>query len=342
MKIFFKGINAVLQNGGRGLVLSSLEEERGDKVILSGKEIVWRNEDCRLKKEWLEDQRLQKLMQCEQSQVVELDGVRWLLEILKPEARLIICGAGHVALACLRMAKLLGMDVTVLEDREEYAQAAEEAGADRVLCKPFRESIRELENTDNCKYLVMTRAHKMDQDCLEEIFRKPYSYVGMLGSPKKIAALRSNLVQAGIEEAHFEKLHSPVGLDIGAKTPAEIGVSVMAELIQLQNSGKEEMCSYSREMLGRQALHPAAGILCTLVDNGGGSPRNPGTKMLVYSSDDRIGTIGGGVLEGTAIREAVKMLEEGMERKIIHSGVDGNDSGMACCRNAEVLLERVE
>lgn len=342
MKNFFKGINAVLQNGGRGLVLSSLDEERGDKVILSGKEIVWRNEDCRLKKEELENQRLQELMQCEQSQIVELDGVRWLLEILKPEARLIICGAGHVALACLRMAKLLGMDVTVLEDREEYAKQAEEAGADRVVCKPFREAIRELENTDNCKYLVMTRAHKMDQDCLEEIFRKPYSYVGMLGSPKKIAALRSNLVQAGIEEVHFEKLHSPVGLEIGAKTPAEIGVSVMAELIQLQNSGEEEASSYSREMLGRQALHPAAGILCTLVDNGGGSPRNPGTKMLVYSSDDRIGTIGGGVLEGTAIREAVKMLEEGMERKIIHSGVDGDDSGMACCRNAEVLLERVE
>lgn len=342
MKNFFKGINAVLQNGGRGLVLSSLDEERGDKVILSGKEIVWQNEGCRLKKEELENQRLQELMQCEQSQVVELDGVRWLLEILKPEARLIICGAGHVALSCLRMAKLLGMNVTVLEDREEYAKQAEEAGADLVVCKPFREAIRELENTDNCKYLVMTRAHKMDQDCLEEIFRKPYSYVGMLGSPKKIAALRNNLVQAGIEEAHFEKLHSPVGLDIGAKTPAEIGVSVMAELIQLQNSGKEEASSYSREMLGRQALHPAAGILCTLVDNGGGSPRNPGTKMLVYSSDDRIGTIGGGVLEGTAIREAVKMLEEGMERKIIHSGVDGNDSGMACCRNAEVLLERVE
>lgn len=342
MEDFFKEIQGVLQNGGRGLVLSSLDEERGDKVILSGKEIVWRNEGCRLKKEELENQRLQELMQCEQSQVVELDGVRWLLEILKPEARLIICGAGHVALACLRMAKLLGMDVTVLEDREEYAQAAEEAGADRVICKPFREAIRELENTDNCKYLVMTRAHKMDQDCLEEIFRKPYSYVGMLGSPKKIAALRSNLVQAGIEEVHFEKLHSPVGLEIGAKTPAEIGVSVMAELIQLQNSGEEEASSYSREMLGRQALHPAAGILCTLVDNGGGSPRNPGTKMLVYSQENRIGTIGGGVLEGTAIREAVKMLEEGMERKIIHSGVDGNDSGMACCRNAEVLLERVE
>lgn len=342
MKNFFKGINAVLQNGGRGLVLSSLDEERADKIILFGKEIVWQNEGCRLKKEELENQRLQELMQCEQSQVVELDGVRWLLEILKPEARLIICGAGHVALACLRMAKLLGMDVTVLEDREEYAQAAEEAGADRVICKPFREAIRALENTDSCKYLVMTRAHKMDQDCLEEIFRKPYSYVGMLGSPKKIEALRNNLVQAGIEEFHFEKLHSPVGLDIGAKTPAEIGVSVMAELIQLQNSGEEEASSYSREMLGRQALHPAAGILCTLVDNGGGSPRNPGTKMLVYSSDDRIGTIGGGVLEGTVIREAVQMMEKGEKRKIIHSGVDGNDSGMVCCRDAEVLLERVE
>lgn len=342
MKDFFKEIQGVLQNGGRGLVLSSLDEERGDKVILSGKEIVWRNEDCRLKKEDLENPEIWNWMQCEQSRVVDLADIRWLAEVLKPESRLIICGAGHVALSCLRMAKLLGMDVTVLEDREEYAKQAEEAEADRVVCKPFREAIRELENTDNCKYLVMTRAHKMDQDCLEEIFRKPYSYVGMLGSPKKIAALRSNLVQAGIEEAHFDKLHSPVGLDIGAKTPAEIGVSVMAELIQLQNSGKEEMCSYSREMLGRQALHPAAGILCTLVDNGGGSPRNLGTKMLVYSSDDRIGTIGGGVLEGTVIRDAVQMMEKGEKRKIIHSGVDGNDSGMVCCRDAEVLLERVE
>lgn len=64
--------------------------------------------------------------------------------------------------------------------------------------------------------------------------------------------------------------------------------------------------------------------------------------MLVYSSDDRIGTIGGGVLEGTVIRDAVQMMEKGEKRKIIHSGVDGNDSGMVCCRDAEVLLERVE
>ena len=137
MKDFFKEIQGVLQNGGRGLVLSSLDEERGDKVILSGKEIVWRNEDCRLKKEDLENPEIRNWMRCEQSQVVNLAGMRWLAEMLKPESRLIICGAGHVALSCLRMAKLLGMDVTVLEDREEYAKQAEEAGADRVVCKPF-------------------------------------------------------------------------------------------------------------------------------------------------------------------------------------------------------------
>lgn len=96
-------------------MLSSLDEERGDKVILSGKEIVWRNEDCRLRKEDLENPEIWNWMQCEQSRVVDLADMRWLAEVLKPESRLIICGAGHVALSCLRMAKMLGMDVTVLE-----------------------------------------------------------------------------------------------------------------------------------------------------------------------------------------------------------------------------------
>ena len=80
MKDFFKEIQGVLQNGGRGLVLSSLDEERGDKVILSGKEIVWRNEDCRLKKEDLENPEIWNWMQCEQSRVVELADMRWLAE----------------------------------------------------------------------------------------------------------------------------------------------------------------------------------------------------------------------------------------------------------------------
>ena len=84
MKDFFKGIQAVLRNGGRGLVLSSLDEERGDKVILSGNEIVWRNEDCRLKKEDLENPKIRNWMQCEQSQVVDLAGMRWLAEVLAP------------------------------------------------------------------------------------------------------------------------------------------------------------------------------------------------------------------------------------------------------------------
>ena len=78
-------------------MLSSLDEERGDKVILSGKEIVWRNEDCRLKKEDLENPEIWNWMRCEQSRVVELADMRWLAEVLKPESRLIICGAGHVA-----------------------------------------------------------------------------------------------------------------------------------------------------------------------------------------------------------------------------------------------------
>lgn len=339
MKNFFTAV-AEAKSEGKAWVLSCLEENRSDKVLMNRERILWKSADSQFRESDIPRYLAVCSSDSGKSRIVECDGVRWLLEPILPEDRLIICGAGHVALACLRMAKLLGMEVTVLEDREEYADKAEAAGADQVICQDFREALCHLEGHSSDWYLVMTRAHKMDQDCLQEIFKKSYAYVGMLGSPRKIQAIQKNLTEEGVNPKHFQRLHSPVGLDIGAKTPAEIGVSVMAELIQLRNREETAEPAYSRELLGQEVLHEKEGILCTLIDNGGGSPRNPGTKMMVHSAENRIGTIGGGVLEAAAIREAVAMLADGRKRQVFQTHTDGEASGMVCCGNGVVLLER--
>lgn len=340
MKNFFTAVAEAKAEGG-AWVISSLAEDSGVKVLLNRERILWKSAGCQFRESDILRYLSVFSSDSGKSRIVECDGVRWLCEPILPEERLIICGAGHVALSCLRMAKLLGMEITVLEDREEYANMAREAGADQVICRDFREALSYLEGHSSDWYLVMTRAHKMDQDCLQEIFQKPYAYVGMLGSPRKMQAIQKNLTEEGVNPKHFQRLHSPVGLDIGAKTPAEIGVSVMAELIQLRNQEETSEPAYSRKLLGQEVLHEKEGILCTLIDNGGGSPRNPGTKMMVHSAENCIGTIGGGVLEGAAIREAVAMLADGRKRHILRTHTDGEASGMACCGRGTVLLERL-
>ena len=161
------------------------------------------------------------------------DTHEWLIEPIARRPRLIVAGGGHVAKAIARQARLLDFDVTILEDRPEFADPARFDGA-TVLTGPVPESVGSLSYGDQSWLVVATRGHKLDADCVLAAVRTDVRYIGLLGSRRKTILIAEMLREEGIPEGRIAIVRAPVGLDLGGRTPAEIALSVMAEITQLR------------------------------------------------------------------------------------------------------------
>ena len=246
--------------------------------------------------------------------ILEREEGRVFLEHITEGRKLIICGAGHVALSLIRLGVMLGFLVTVIEDREEFARRAGEAGAHTVICKPFQDALDEIQTDLTTAFVVMTRAHVHDVDCLRRILQKPYVYAGMMGSRSRSTQIRQQLLGEGYEPRKTEQLHMPIGLKIGARTPEEIAVSVIAELIQVMNTadtGEGFPEGMPEELAAIHSSKEETGILAMIVEKSGEAPRRPGTKMLVRKDGTFLGTIGGGYAEAEILKSARAMLQSG-------------------------------
>lgn len=164
-------------------------------------------------------------------------------EVQSPSPHLIIAGAGHIAAPLATIAKVCDFEVTVLDDRSQYAQRSRFPTADRVITGPFRAELQRLRDgrptfdARTCLVLV-TRGHQYDIECLLEVLNDPLAYVGMIGSQRRVRAVFALLErEQGISAMSFERVYAPIGLDIGAVTPAEIAVCIMAEIINVLAGG---------------------------------------------------------------------------------------------------------
>ena len=171
------------------------------------------------------------------------DGeVKVFVEVQVQPPHLIIVGAGHIAVPLASIAATCDFAVTVLDDRPQYAHPARFPTAERVIAGPFRAELANLRATtglDKHTYIVLvTRGHQYDVDSLLEVLDDPLAYIGMIGSRRRIRAVFELLEQEqGIAPEKFDRIYAPVGLDIGARTPAEIAVCIMAEIINLMRGG---------------------------------------------------------------------------------------------------------
>ena len=138
----------------------------------------------------------------------ELAGETVFCDCLGEAKKLVICGAGHVGVALLRMALLLGFDVTVLEDRPYFADGARRAGAKRVICDSFEQGLDAVDSDEDTYFVVMSRGHRYDLVCLEKIVKKTYAYLGMMGSKGRSALVRKNLLEQGVPTEQVEGLHA--------------------------------------------------------------------------------------------------------------------------------------
>lgn len=164
------------------------------------------------------------------------EGDDWLIEPVTARPRLVIAGGGHVSKAIARQAQLLDFDVTILEDRPEFADPQRFGGAD-VLDGDLAANVAAFPYGPQTYLVIATRGHKLDADCVAAAARTAVRYIGVLGSRRKTVLLEAMLRDLDVPAARLAAIHAPVGLDLGGRTPAEIALSVLAEITRLRYDG---------------------------------------------------------------------------------------------------------
>ena len=160
------------------------------------------------------------------------------IEPIIPRSKVIIFGAGHVGVATAHIAKVAGFRVTLVDDRPEFADAARTA-ADEVIISEFEEAVSSLKVDPQTYIVIVTRGHSHDKETLAACLKKgqPHpAYIGMIGSKTKVRRTFDALKSEGLSEEDINRVHSPIGLSIGAKTAQEIAVSIVAEMVAIKNS----------------------------------------------------------------------------------------------------------
>jgi xanthine dehydrogenase accessory factor len=153
------------------------------------------------------------------------------VEPLIPAPPLIVCGGGHVAHALVPLAKSVGFAPILVEEADEMATPARFPDATRIVDSFDPRDWKDLPIDDKCYVVIVTRDHAQDQALLEHFLVRELAYLGLIGSRRKIEMFKARLSARGVPMERFERLHAPIGLDIGADTPAEIAVAIVAELI---------------------------------------------------------------------------------------------------------------
>lgn len=165
------------------------------------------------------------------------------LEPYLPPATIFIIGAGHVGQAVAELAHWLGYQVVVNDDREELVSPELLPDADRLLAGSIEDALAQHQITRNTFILLLTRNVMIDRQILPSLLHAPAPYIGIIGSRRRWEHTKTLLKEDGIADEALERFHSPIGLELNAETPAEIAVSIMAEIIMLRNGGTGERMS---------------------------------------------------------------------------------------------------
>lgn len=161
----------------------------------------------------------------------------YFLQPVFPPDQLVIAGAGHIGRAMAHLGSLLGFEVTVVDDRPEYANTDNIPDADRILVKDIGIAMDEIAAGENTYVVIVTRGHRDDASALKPCIGRNLAYTGMIGSKTKVAAMRQNFIENGwATPVLWDQIHAPVGLQIRSQTVEEIAVSIAAELVMVRNS----------------------------------------------------------------------------------------------------------
>jgi xanthine dehydrogenase accessory factor len=169
-----------------------------------------------------------------------------LIEVIEPPATLLVVGAGHIGRALAKFGAEVGFSVAVLDDRPDYADPALLPEADRVICADFEQAMKDFPINQNTYIVMVTRGHKQDELSLRASIGRGAAFVGMIGSRRRTGAVLQHLADEGFPQDVLDAVHTPIGIDIGAETPEEIAVSIIAELIMVRRGGTGGPMYYRR------------------------------------------------------------------------------------------------
>ncbi|HEX6587820.1 MAG TPA: XdhC family protein [Longimicrobiales bacterium] len=186
---------------------------------------------------------------------ITLGTARVLVDVHRPTPALFVVGAGHISVPLARIAAIAGFRVTVLDDREDFADAARFERDARVLRMDPTRPFAEARPGRDAYVVLVTRAHRYDYECLRDLLaHEPLPrYVGMIGSRRRVRAAFHALLEAGVPRESIARVRAPLGLDIGAQTPEEIAVSVVAEMVAVRR-GVAERDDAGAPLAAREAV----------------------------------------------------------------------------------------
>jgi len=162
-------------------------------------------------------------------------------EVMMAMRKVIIVGAGHLAIPLVQYTKILGFHTTVLDDRVMYANRERFPDADEVLVGDMAEVLRGIEITPQTYIVLITRGHQYDEPCLREVIHSQAKYIGMIGSKRRVKACFIRFRdEEGIPEELLKRVYAPIGLDIRAESPEEIALSIAAEMIKVRRGGSAQ------------------------------------------------------------------------------------------------------
>lgn len=276
-------------------------------------------------------------------------GQQTYVRNFKQKERLILFGGGNVGQAIGGYAASVGFSVVVVDDRPAFANQVRFPEADEIYCDGFSHAIENLNIGSEDYVAVVTRGHRYDLECLRKVLGgKMPRYLGMMASKRRVLGVLDILRQEGIEEEKLEQIHMPIGLAIGAVTPQEIGISIVAELIECRRkdtprrSGSTTMTcediDYGLIEFLEKDKSPKAILL--VYETIGSTPVKSGAMMAVNQNLQIAGTIGGGCTENAVIHDAFRLIGTG-KKKTVELDMCNDvaaEEGMACGGRMKVWI----
>jgi len=280
------------------------------------------------------------------------DRKTYLIEPYFPEPRLIIFGGGHIAKPLAEFGAKVGFATTVIDDRLSFANKARFPEAENVICESFEKCFTKLNLNMSAFVVIVTRGHRHDLECLRQVLKHNTAYVGMIGSRRRVKSVKEQLLDEGYIQEKLDNINAPIGLEIGAVTPEEIAIAIIAQIISFKRfadkikgsaeSVRVNWTEFDRDVLielGKGRGGPIA--IVTVISTKGSVPRKAGAKMLVWPDGRTLGSIGGGCSEGMVIKTALDVIRNGgcLTEKIDMTGDTAEDEGMVCGGIMQVMIE---
>ncbi len=283
--------------------------------------------------------------------ILESEKENILIEPFYPKPRLIVLGGGHIAKPLTEFGNRVGFSITVADDRPFFANYERFPNADEVLCQDFNSVFHDLNIRNSDFIVIVTRGHRYDGICLRNALKYNPTYIGMIGSKRRVKAMMEELLSEGYDKSKLDQVCSPIGLNIGAVTPEEIAISIIAETISYRrNTNSIKGSDFNWPEFDMDVMKEASSTseipraLVTIIGSKGSVPRKAGAKMIAWLDGKLIGSIGGGCSEANILTMARTVIQNKGYR-IEHIDMTGDvaeDEGMVCGGTMEVLIEAID